>query len=178
MTYTDNWERLDGTEQGFKESIFESVGLGRDETEPLGEEMDVEEEFSPQFDSDIEIDAEEGEGDDDDDDEVEVEFIPDYNADVPFSSGDLRPIRRGTDRAKIKPCDGIRDIVFSGNVRLFHSQFILTGSNCYVYRRIDVTLSHGTISLSMVVFDLGTGLSVFYDVPYVPSSFPPHTYTY
>jgi hypothetical protein len=116
--YSTGWEDM--------ERMFESVGLGRGETEDMDEDVDENEDD----DEDVDIDDAEADDDDDDDDddgededdEGEIDFIDDPNAEVrkPFTT----PVRRGTDRAKIEKCDGIRDIIFSGSVRrktFFHS---------------------------------------------------------
>lgn len=91
------------------ERMFENVGLGRDQTAPEDDGDDAG------------MDGVEMDGDEDgdvggsDNDEEELEFLSDPNADVRSAQA---PIRRATDRAKIEKCDGIRDIVFSGTVRI------------------------------------------------------------
>lgn len=102
--YATEWEDM--------ERIFESVGLGKGESDDMDQDQDG-------YDEDVDIDDAEGidETDDDDydDEEGELDFIEDPNAEVRKSN--TPPVRRGTDRAKIEKCDGIRDIIFSGSVR-------------------------------------------------------------
>lgn len=86
--YKEDWRTI--------ERMFENVGLGRDQTRSE-DDMDEDEDF------------EEDEADD------ELDFLYDPNAN-PSLRG--RPVRRATDRAKIERCDGIKDIVFCGTVRI------------------------------------------------------------
>ncbi|KAJ3563282.1 hypothetical protein NP233_g9038 [Leucocoprinus birnbaumii] len=94
-TYAREWMAID--------QLFQSVGLGSDETEPLDADMD--DDATDAEDEDIAVDE----------DDANPEFIEDVNADVILGDGLAhRPIRRGTDREKIVECDGIQDIIFRG----------------------------------------------------------------
>lgn len=93
--YAKDWRSID--------HLFESVGLGigsseSDSDDPMDDDDHVAEE-------DIIVDEEES-----------PEFLQDVNAQVLYPR--VRPVRRGTDRAKIPLCNGIKDIIFKGTVRI------------------------------------------------------------
>jgi hypothetical protein len=138
--YEKDWEAID--------ALFEGVGLGHDET-------------NPESDSEMDIDDEEEE-----EEEESSEFICDANAEVAYGPS-ARPIRRATDRAKIKPCDGIQDIIFCGEVRLLLLTVLLQVSHFISNRLISVTPSHGTASHSTAASGHGTVSSESSDARYV-----------
>lgn len=128
--YESRWEEIEGR-------MFGSVGLSRDESGPMDEDDDDDDDEEEDGDGDVEIEDADAEDENDVDVEIEdvdiedeteneneeeIEFIEDPNADIqnqkPSTSSFMSPVRRGTDRTKIEKCNGIKDIIFSGSVRL------------------------------------------------------------
>ncbi|KAF9447852.1 hypothetical protein P691DRAFT_670651 [Macrolepiota fuliginosa MF-IS2] len=100
------------------ERMFESVGLGRDQVGPDEEEesgMDEDEDFVG-GDADVEVG-----GVLEEEAKEELEFLDDPNADADCQNPPTRPVRRGTDRARVEQCDGVRDIIFSGTTDRRHA---------------------------------------------------------
>lgn len=116
------------------ERMFENVGLGRDEVRPDEDSEGEDEDEDEDEDSDME-DAAEDEGEDEGEGE-DPEFLADPNADFDSTTitgkttmtPTLLPLRRATDRVKMEECDGIRDIIFSGDVRSLSSSLSFPGS--------------------------------------------------
>lgn len=105
--YKEDWSAI--------ERLFENVGLGRDQARQESE-MDEDEDFEGEEDEDVDI---EDSGDQTDDEKEELDYIADPNSQA--GGNNARPVRRGTDRAKIEKCDGIRDIIFNGAVRKIYT---------------------------------------------------------